>query len=97
MDLDELIEHDMNDDCPVCRAQDIVYMVLLPAAAAWERHNELPRLSVALHGAAALLGAMLEAGVSRDDVDSAIGQLLDEVEIRVAEDQAMGGPPQGSA
>ena len=69
----------------------------MPAAAAWEQHNELPRFSVALHGAAALLGAMLESGVSRDDVDSAIGQLLDEAEIRIAEDQAMGGPPQGSA
>lgn len=97
MDLDDLLEHEMSDDCVVCRAQDIVFMALLPAAAAWEQNNELPRYSVALHGAAAMLGAMLEAGVPRDDVDAAISQLLDEVEIRIAEEQALGGPPQGTA
>ena len=64
-DLEDLVEHDMTDDCPICRAQDIVLAALVPAAAAWEMHNELPRFSVALHGAAELLGAMLEQGVSR--------------------------------
>ena len=72
-------------------------MALLPGAAAWEAHNELPRFSVALHGAAGLLGIMLEEGVSREDIDSAIGELLDEIEQRIAEDEAMGGPPQGTA
>ena len=58
IDLNTLIEHDMSDNCPVCRAQDIVDAVLLPAAAAWEIRSELPRLPVALHGAAGLLSAL---------------------------------------
>ena len=61
--LKELIDHDLSDDCPVCRAHDVVEMVLVPAAAAWELKNELPRFSIALHGAAGLLGAMLEEAV----------------------------------
>ena len=97
VDLKELTDHDLSEDCPICRAQDTVHAALLPAAAAWEIHNDLPRFSVALHGAAALLGAMLEEGVPRDDIESALGQLLDEIELRLAEDKAMGGPPQGSA
>lgn len=95
--LEDLMEHDMSDDCPVCRAQDIVDAALVPAAAAWESRNELPRYSVALHGAAALLGAMLEEGVPREEIDGALGQLLDEIEQQLAEDSAMGGPPQGTA
>ncbi len=97
VDLKELTDHDLSDDCPICRAQDTVHAALLPAAAAWDLHNDLPRFSVALHGAAALLGAMLEEGVPRDDIESALGRLLDDIEARVAEDKAMGGPPQGSA
>ncbi len=40
---------------------------------------------------------MLEEGVPREDIESALGRLLDEIEQRIAEDKAMGGPPQGSA
>ncbi len=97
VDLKELTDHDHSEDCPICRAQDTVHAALLPAAAAWELHNELPRFSVALHGAAALLGAMLEEGVLRDEIESALGRLLDDIEQGIAEDKAMGGPPQGSA
>ncbi len=97
VDLKELTDHDLSEDCPICRAQDTVHAALLPAAAAWELHNDLPRFSVALHGAAALLGAMLEEGVPRDDIESALGRLLDDIEQVIAEDKAMGGPPQGSA
>ena len=67
--LTELTEHDFSDDCPICRAQDVVQSALLPAAAAWESNSELPRFSVALHGAAALLGVMLQEGVERQEVD----------------------------
>ncbi len=97
MDLTPLVDHDLSDDCPVCRAQDIIHTALLPAAAAWELNNELPRFSVALHGAAELLGAMLLEGVERSDIDSALARLLDDIEARIAEDQVMGGPPKGSA
>lgn len=95
--LEDLMEHDLSDDCPVCRAQDIVDAALVPAAAAWESRNELPRYSVALHGAAALLGAMMEEGIPRAEIDGALRQLLDDIEQQLAEDSAMGGPPQGTA
>ncbi len=95
--LAELVEHDLSDDCPVCRAHDVVEMALVPAAAAWELKHELPRFSIALHGAAGLLGAMLEEGVPRHQIESALGDLLDDIERQIAEDLALGGPPQGNA
>ena len=97
VDLKELTDHDHSDECPVCRAQDIVQSALLPAASAWEANDELPRFSVALQGAAELLGVMLEEGISREDIESALGRLLDDIEQRIVEDQVMGGPPKGSA
>ena len=97
IDLTSLADHDLSDDCPVCRARDIVRTALLPAAAAWEASDELPRLSVALHGPAGLLGVILEEGVERQDSEAALGRLLDDIEQRIAEDQVMGGPPRGSA
>ena len=97
VDLNELIQHDMSDDCPVCKAQDMVAAALLPAAAAWEVNGGLPRFSVALHGAAELLGVMLAEGVARADIDNAMAELLDDIERQIAEDDLMGGPPQGSA
>jgi len=96
-DLTPLIEHDLSDECGVCRTQDIIEMALLPAAAAWEQTNELPRFSVALHGAASLLGAMLEEGVARNQIEAALSVLLDEIEDRIADDRAFGGPTQGNA
>jgi hypothetical protein len=97
INLEELVQHDSEEDCPVCRTQDLIGAVLLPAAAAWESSNGLPRFSLALHGAVEFLGAMLAEGVPREDVDGMVARLLDEVEIRIAEDAVMGGPPQGSA
>ena len=97
VDPNAIIEHDMTDDCPACRAQDLVDMALLPAVSAWEQANELPRFSLALHGAAGLLGAMLQEGVSRDGMETALGTLLDDIESHIAENAAMGGPPQGTA
>lgn len=97
IDLNELTEHDMSDDCPVCRAQDIVDLALVPAAAAWELRNGLPRFSVALHGAASLLGALIEEGVDRDQIETALSGLLDDIEQQIEEDRVMGGPTQGSA
>ncbi len=96
-ELDHLIQHELSDDCQVCRAQDIVAMALMPAAAAWEVDNGLPRFSVALHGAAELLGAMLREGRPRETVEAALAELLDDIELGIAEDEALGGPPQGNA
>jgi len=97
INLSELTEHDFDDECPVCRAQDVVHFALLPAASAWETKSELPRFSVALHGAAELLGVILQEGVERQEVDAALSALLDEIEQRNSEDQVMGGPPKGTA
>ena len=95
--LDDLLDHDQSEECPVCRAQDFVDLVLIPAVAAWELNNNLPRFSLALHGAAALLGNILQKGAARDDVEGALSQLLDDIERQIAETDRMGGPPQGTA
>ncbi len=95
--LEKLVEHDLSEDCPVCRAQEVVATALLPAAAAWEDSNGLPRFSLALQGAAGLLGTMLEQGVARDEIEAVLSRLLDDVEAHIAEEGAMGGPPLGSA
>ena len=97
VDLQQLTQHDMTDECPICHAQQMVRGALLPAAAAWEASEGLPRFSVALHGAAELLGVMLEEGIARDQIDAAFTTLLDDIERAIGEDEAMGGPPQGSA
>lgn len=97
VDLKSITEHDLSDDCVVCRAQEIVDLALVPAASAWELTHGLPRYAMALHGAAGLLGVMLNEGVSRDDIEAALGVLLDDYEAQIAEDELMGGPPQGNA
>lgn len=97
MNLDKLIEHDDTDDCPACRAQDLVVMALLPAAQAWEQRSELPQFALALHGAAGLLGAMIESGVPRASIEEALSVLLDEIEEELAHEKMLGGPTQGTA
>ena len=87
----------MTDECPVCRTQQMVRAVLLPAAAAWEANEGLPSFSVALQGAAELLGVLLEEGISREEIEAALARLLDDIEQGIGEDKVMGGPPQGSA
>lgn len=72
-------------------------MALLPAAAAWELNNQLPRFALALHGAAGLLGAMMEGGIAREDIEAAMRTLLDDIEQQIEEDKAFGGPPRGTA
>jgi hypothetical protein len=97
VNLDELSEHDATENCPVCRAQQVVEDALIPATASWELHHELPRFLLALHGAAGLLGAMLEDGIPRDEIEAALSRALDDIEQQITEDRAMGGPPVGSA
>ena len=97
IDLNSLVEHDLSDECPICRTQEIVHIALLPAAAAWELNNGLPRSALALHGAAGLLGAMLEEGVPREDIETAMSALLDDIEQQIDEDKTFGGPPRGTA
>ena len=97
LSLEEIVTHDSSEECVACRARDFVSQIVVPAAEAWETSTDLPRFSIALHGAAGLLGSILGDGVSREEIESALSRLLDEVEEQVAEDRAMGGPPQGTA
>ena len=96
-ELKNLVTHDYSDDCPACRAQDFTAFSLIPAAAAWEAANELPRFALALNGAAQLLGAMMAEGVLRKDAEEALSVLLDEIEAQIEEEGVLGGPPQGTA
>ena len=96
IDLDELVHHDSGDACPVCRTQDVVFRILIPAAAAWEQPHDLPQYSMALHGAAGLLGVMLADGVPRDEIENALGKALDDIEQQIRK-SGTGGPPMGSA
>lgn len=95
--IEDLITHDETDECVACRAQDIVSFMLVPAVAAWEQANQLPSHALSLHGAAALIGFMLQDGARREDVERALSQLLDDMEQQIAEERAFGGPPQGTA
>ena len=95
--LEELVTHDNSEECVACRARDFVSQIVVPAAEAWERSTDLPRFSIALHAAAGLLGGALEEGASREDIESALSRLLDEIEEQLTENRAMGGPPQGTA
>ncbi len=95
--FDELTHHDNSDDCPVCKAQEIVEKALIPAAAAWELNDDLPRFSIALQGAAGLLGVMLAEGLSRQDIEAALSTVLDDIENQIIETSVLGGPTQGSA
>ena len=97
IDFKEIVTHDSTEDCIACRSRDLVAQALLPAAAAWEATAELPRFSIAFHGAAGLLGTMLQEGIPRKDIERALADLLDDIEQHIAEDQTMGGPPQGTA
>src|SRR5256885_983062 len=96
-DLEEIVTHDSTEDCIACRSQAIVMQALVPAVGAWESTAGLPRFAVALHGAAGLLGTMLEEGIPREDIESALAGLLTEIEGQIPEAGARGGPPQGSA
>ena len=97
IDLEAILSHDNTEECVACRAQEMVSRALVPAAEAWETSAGLPRFAMALHGAAGLLGIMLEAGVSREEIEGAVSRLLQDLESQIAEDRAFGGPAQGTA
>ena len=52
---------------------------------------------MALHGAAGLLAVILQDGVPRDQIEEALGRVLDDIELQIDENTTMGGPPQGNA
>jgi hypothetical protein len=95
--FEKIITHDDSDDCPVCRAQDIVAFSLVPAVAAWEEAHQMPRHSLSVHGAASLMAFMIQNGVARKDIEEAVAHILDEYEMQIAEEGLLGGPHQGTA
>ncbi len=97
VNFDELTHHNNSEECPVCGAQEIVDRALIPAAAALESNDDLPRFSIALHGAAGLLGVMLAEGLPRGDIEAALSTVLDDIESQINETGVLGGPTQGSA
>jgi hypothetical protein len=97
VNLGAVVDHAGDDDCSTCRAQEIAASILVPAVAAWEAVQSLPRFSLALQGAAGLIGTMLEDGFDRHEVEEALARALDDVEQQIAEDKTFGGPPQGTA
>lgn len=96
-DFDNFIVHDSSDDCVACRAQDIVNYNLVPAVAAWEDAYQMPRHSLSVHGAASLMAFMLQNGVSREEIESAVARVLDDYEMQIAEEGLLAGPHQGTA
>jgi hypothetical protein len=95
--FEKIITHDDSDDCPVCRAQDIVNFSLVPAVAAWEEAHQMPRHSLAVHRAASLMAFMIRSGVVREDIEEAVAHILDDYEMQMAEEGLLGGPHQGTA
>ncbi len=95
--FDKIITHDESDDCPVCRAQDIVNYSLVPAVAAWEEAYQMPSHSLAVHGAASLMAFMIQNGVAREDIEKAVAQILDDYEMQMAGEGLLSGPHQGTA
>ena len=85
IDIDELVSHDDGEDCVVCLSSDISASVVVPAVLTWEEVHDLPRGALALHSAAGLLAAMIEAGVPRHQVEAGLFALLDEFEQIKAE------------
>ncbi len=95
--FDDIVTHDASDDCVACRAQDIVNASLVPAVAAWEEAYQMPRNSLAVHGAASLMAFMIQNGVARKDIESAVAKIVDDYEMQIAEEGLLGGPHQGTA
>ena len=93
----KIVTHDETDDCPACRAQDIVNASLVPAVAAWEEAYQMPRHALAVHGAASLIAFMIQNGVSRGDIEEAVAKIVDDYEMEIAEQGLLGGPHQGTA
>jgi len=97
LSLEELFAHDGTEDCIACRARDFVAQIVVPAAEAWETSTDLPGFQSPFTGPPDCWEGILEAGVSREDIERALSRLLDELEEQLTENQAMGGRPQGTA
>jgi hypothetical protein len=90
--LSALVDHTGDDDGIACRAEDIAASIVIPAVASWEAAHGLRRFSLAHQGAAGLPGTILEARVDRQEIKAAVARVLDDIEQRIAQERALGGP-----
>ena len=77
--IEDLLEHSGEDDCPVCRAFDLAYDVVIPALAAWETQYGLKEGQLGLATVLTAASALLEADLAdRGGLEAALAEHLDE-------------------
>jgi len=77
--IEDLLEHSGEDDCPVCRAFDLAYDVVIPALAAWETQYGLKEGQLGLATVLTAASALLEADLAdRGGLEVALAEHLDE-------------------
>ena len=70
---EDLLDHSGEDECPVCRAFDLAYDVVIPALAAWENHYGLKEGQLGLATVLTAASALLEAELAdRDGLQSGV-------------------------
>ena len=76
---EDLLDHSGEDECPVCRAFDLAYDVVIPALAAWENHYGLKEGQLGLATVLTAASALLEAELAdREGLQAALAEYLDE-------------------
>jgi hypothetical protein len=76
---EDLLDHTGEDECPVCRAFDLAYDVVIPALAAWETHHGLKEGQLGLATVLTAASALLEADLAdRAGLEAALAEYLDE-------------------
>ena len=76
---EDLLDHSGEDECPVCRAFDLAYDVVIPALAAWENHYGLKEGQLGLATVLTAASALLEADLAdRAGLEAALAEYLDE-------------------
>jgi len=78
---EDLLDHTGEDECPVCRAFDLAYDVVIPALAAWETQYGLKEGQLGLATVLTAASALLDADLAdRDGLEAALAEHLDESE-----------------
>jgi len=76
---EDLLDHTGEDECPLCRAFDLAYDVVLPALAAWESQYGLKEGQLGLATVLTAASSLLEAELAeREGIESALAEHLDE-------------------
>ena len=82
---EDLLDHSGEDECPVCRAFDLAYDVVIPALAAWENHYGLKEGQLGLATVLTAASALLEADLADSDgLKTALAEHLEETAAGLA-------------